>query len=57
VDANARSRYPADIHEYVEKVDFAFDRRHETRCPLRRDATVVEASRVATGPYSAYTWD
>jgi putative oxidoreductase len=57
VDANARSRYPAYIHVFVAKVDFAFDRRHETRCPLRRDATVGGAPRFATGPYSARTKD
>ena len=43
------------IREYVAKVAFAVDRRHETRCPLRRDATVGGAPRFATGPYSANT--
>jgi hypothetical protein len=48
---------PAYIHAYVAKVDVAFDRRHETWCPLRRDATVGGALRFATGSYSACTWD
>ena len=34
MDANARSRNPAYIREYVAKVAFAVDRRHETSCLL-----------------------
>jgi len=38
VDANARSRYPARIHEHVAKVDFASIRvRTEGPCSSRGD--------------------